>query len=103
MPIIVQEEIERVCDLRVNIFGSELFACKVEPKHPIAKVDSSFDVTAVWEPVMLPLAHKLHTLMELLKLASVKRSRHRFASSRWHPILTAGAQERHETPIGEPS
>src|SRR6516164_11591599 len=32
--------------------------------------------------------------------SSVNRSRHRFASSRWHPILTTGAQERHETPTG---
>jgi hypothetical protein len=29
-------------------------------------------------------------------VSSGKRSRHRFASSRWHPILTPGAQERHE-------
>ena len=33
----------------------------------------------------------------------VKRSRHRFASSRWHPVLTPGARERHEAPTGEPS
>src|ERR1700756_1841879 len=38
-----------------------------------------------------------------VSVSSVKRSRHRFASSRWHPVLTPGAQERHETPTGEPS
>src|SRR4051812_47076411 len=38
-----------------------------------------------------------------VSVSSVKRSRHRFASSRWHPILTPGAQERHEAPTGEPS
>jgi hypothetical protein len=27
----------------------------------------------------------------------VKRSRYRFASSHWYPVLTPGAQERHET------
>src|SRR6266446_9795366 len=35
-----------------------------------------------------------------VSVSSVKRSRHRFASSRWHPVLTPGAQERHETPTG---
>src|SRR6266403_493571 len=30
-----------------------------------------------------------------LSVSSVKSSRHRFASSRWHPDLTPGAQERH--------
>src|SRR2546421_10220296 len=29
-----------------------------------------------------------------VSVSSVKRSRHRFASSRWHPVLTPGAQER---------
>jgi glutathione synthase/RimK-type ligase-like ATP-grasp enzyme len=69
-PIIVQEEIERICDVRVNIVASELFACKVVPRHPIATVDSRFDMTAVWEPLTLPpdVAHKLRALMELLKL-----------------------------------
>src|SRR5437667_11486370 len=38
-----------------------------------------------------------------VSVSSVKRSRHRFASSRWHPVLTPGAHERHETPTGEPS
>src|SRR5215472_3480640 len=38
-----------------------------------------------------------------VSVSSVKRNRHRFASSRWHPVLTPGAQERHETPTGEPS
>jgi hypothetical protein len=33
-----------------------------------------------------------------VSVSSVKRSRHRFASSRWHPVLTPGARERHETP-----
>lgn len=69
-PIVVQEEIERICDVRVNIVASELFASKVVPKHPIATVDSRFDMTAVWEPLTLPphVAHKLRALMELLKL-----------------------------------
>src|SRR5229473_3008555 len=33
-----------------------------------------------------------------VSVSSVKRSRHRFASSRWHPVLTPGAQEstRHQ-------
>src|SRR4029077_9589209 len=38
-----------------------------------------------------------------MSASSVKRSRHRFASSCCHPVLTPGAQERHETPTGEPS
>src|SRR5271170_2629137 len=43
------------------------------------------------------------TVLCHVSVSSVKRSRHRFASSRWHPVLTPGAQERHETPTGEPS
>src|SRR5437588_3450796 len=38
-----------------------------------------------------------------VSVSSVTRSRHRFASSRWHLVLTPGAQERHETPTGAPS
>src|SRR5438105_15419253 len=38
-----------------------------------------------------------------ISVSSVKRSHRRFASSRWHPVLTPGAPERHETPTGEPS
>ena len=69
-PIIVQEEIERSCDVRVNIFGSELFASKVEANHPVAAVDSRFDVTAMWEPMTLPreVEDKLRALMEILRL-----------------------------------
>lgn len=69
-PMIVQEEIERLCDIRVNIIGTELFAAKVSPKHPIATVDSRFDVTAVWEAMSLPneVTDKLYTLMRVLKL-----------------------------------
>src|SRR6516225_7055078 len=36
-----------------------------------------------------------------VSVSSVNRSRHRFASSRWHPVLTPEAEERHETPTGE--
>src|SRR3954447_9705694 len=32
-----------------------------------------------------------------VSVSSVKHSCHHFASSRWHPVLTPGAQERHET------
>jgi|SRR3990172_10159731 len=69
-PIIVQEEVPRAYDLRVNIFGAELFAAKVETTHPIAAVDSRFDVTAVWQPATIPpvVASKLHALMTRLKL-----------------------------------
>jgi glutathione synthase/RimK-type ligase-like ATP-grasp enzyme len=69
-PIIVQEEIQRACDVRVNIFASQVFACKVQPKHPIAAVDSRLDVTAIWEPLLLPpdVADKLRALLVLLKL-----------------------------------
>src|SRR4029077_12564162 len=36
-------------------------------------------------------------LCGMFPISSVKRSHHRFASSRWYPVLTPGAQERHET------
>src|SRR6516225_3789143 len=32
-----------------------------------------------------------------VSVSSVTRSRRRFASSRWHPVLAPRAQERHET------
>jgi hypothetical protein len=35
-----------------------------------------------------------------VSVSSVKHSRHLFASSRSHPVLTPGTQERHETPTG---
>src|SRR5437899_10506692 len=37
-----------------------------------------------------------------MSVSSVKRSRHRFAPSCWHPVLTPGAQERHGIATGEP-
>src|ERR1700722_12167555 len=37
-----------------------------------------------------------------VSVSSVKRSRHRCASSRWHPVIMPGAQERQETQTGEP-
>src|SRR4051812_47987853 len=33
------------------------------------------------------------TFLRHVSVSSVKRSRHRFASSRWHPVVTPGAQE----------
>src|SRR6266699_2799355 len=41
------------------------------------------------------------TFLRHVSVSSAKRSRHRFASSRWHPVHTPGAQERHETPTGD--
>src|SRR5215831_15684850 len=41
------------------------------------------------------------TFLGHVSVSSVQRSRHRFASSRWHPVLTLGAQERHETNWGD--
>src|SRR5215469_15948465 len=35
-----------------------------------------------------------------VSVSSVKCTRHGFASSRWHAVLTPGAQERHETNWG---
>jgi glutathione synthase/RimK-type ligase-like ATP-grasp enzyme len=69
-PIIVQEEVERSCDVRVNIFGDELFACRVEPRHAVAEIDSRFDITAVWEPCELPdeIRRPLFRLMASLGL-----------------------------------
>jgi glutathione synthase/RimK-type ligase-like ATP-grasp enzyme len=69
-PIIVQEEVERSCDVRVNIFGDELFACCVEPRHAVAEIDSRFDITAVWEPCELPdeIKRALFRLMATLGL-----------------------------------
>ncbi len=69
-PIIVQEKIERDCDVRINIFGDQVFAAKVEPRHPIAEVDSRFDITAIWEPITLPseIQAKVILLLSVLGL-----------------------------------
>jgi hypothetical protein len=64
-PMIVQEEIESSWDFRVNIFGTEVFACKIDPQHPVAEVDSRFDVTAIWEAGSLP-SHVIEGLLRLM-------------------------------------
>jgi MvdD pre-ATP grasp domain len=69
-PMIVQEKIDKGVDVRVNIFGSAVYACEVESSFPQAELDWRIDVTARWYPHPLPkeVASKLIGLLRALKL-----------------------------------
>ena len=69
-PVIVQERIEKGVDVRVNIFGSAVYACEVETSFPQAELDWRIDVTARWYEHQLPkdVASKLIRLLRALKL-----------------------------------
>jgi hypothetical protein len=53
-PIIVQEMIEKRRDVRVNIFGSSVFAAEVTTHRPEASLDWRLDLTASWSEHALP-------------------------------------------------
>jgi hypothetical protein len=63
-------------------------------RRPVIVHDEDVPVTA--QEVLMRSARVIPTL-ERPGHRHRPRSRHRFASSRWHPVLTPGAQERHET------
>ena len=69
-PLIVQERIEKGKDIRVNIFGSDVFAAKVTTHVTHADLDWRVDLTAKWEPHSLPqpIIKKLQSLVQLLGL-----------------------------------
>jgi len=69
-PIIVQQKIEKGKDIRVNIFGTEVFAATVKTRIPAAELDWRLDLTAEWEPHTLPdaLSERLIRLLRLLGL-----------------------------------
>jgi hypothetical protein len=69
-PVIVQERIEKGVDVRVNIFGSTVYACEVKTSFPQAELDWRIDVTARWYEHQLPkdVASKLIRLLRALKL-----------------------------------
>jgi glutathione synthase/RimK-type ligase-like ATP-grasp enzyme len=71
-PIIVQEKIDKGVDVRVNIFGEDVFAAEVTTHIADADLDWRIDMTAKWEPHCLPEATstKLRSLLDKLGLQS---------------------------------
>ncbi len=69
-PMIVQEKIEKGVDVRVNIFGSQVFACEVDSAVPEAQLDWRLDLTAQWRAHDLPtaLGDRLVDLLRVLGL-----------------------------------
>jgi glutathione synthase/RimK-type ligase-like ATP-grasp enzyme len=71
-PIIVQEKIDKGVDVRVNIFGKDVFAAEVTTNIADADLDWRIDMTAKWEPHCLPepISSKLRLLLNRLGLQS---------------------------------
>lgn len=69
-PLIVQEKIEKGSDIRVNIFGDEVFAADVTTHVSEADLDWRVDQTAEWHHHDLPsrVAKKLVLLLRALGL-----------------------------------
>jgi len=69
-PIIVQEKIEKLRDVRVTIFGETVFAASVRVNLPQAELDWRLDLTASWETHDIPedLGRKLISLLRSLGL-----------------------------------
>lgn len=69
-PMIVQEKIAKGVDVRVNIFGTAVFACEFDSSIPEAQLDWRLDLTARWRPHELPaaLGDRLVTLLRALDL-----------------------------------
>jgi hypothetical protein len=69
-PIIVQERIEKGCDVRVNVFGERVFAASVATHIPQAELDWRLDMLAAWSEHKLPdeVSQKLLLLVRSLGL-----------------------------------
>jgi glutathione synthase/RimK-type ligase-like ATP-grasp enzyme len=69
-PIIVQERIEKGCDVRVNVFGQRVFAASVTTHIPQAELDWRLDILAAWSEHKIPddISEKLILLVETLGL-----------------------------------
>ena len=69
-PVIVQERIEKGCDVRVNIFGEQVFAASVTTHIPQAELDWRLDLLAAWSEHKIPdeISEKLVLLMRTLGL-----------------------------------
>ena len=69
-PIIVQEKIDKDRDIRVNIFGDEIFPSQVYTRHASAELDWRVDLTAQWSAHALPaeVVSALRRLMSALGL-----------------------------------
>jgi glutathione synthase/RimK-type ligase-like ATP-grasp enzyme len=69
-PIIVQEKIELLKDVRVNIFGENVFAAEVTRRRPEADVDWRMDLTATWAHHTLPenICSRLRRVLAVLGL-----------------------------------
>lgn len=69
-PIIVQEEIKRRFDLRISIFGDEVFAAAIDPKSDLSTIDWRLDKSTGWEEYTLSseLKSQLLTFMRRMRL-----------------------------------
>jgi len=69
-PIIVQERIEKGVDVRVNVFGADVFAASVQTRMSAAELDWRLDLSATWKDHVLPteIADKLRQLIKRLDL-----------------------------------
>ena len=69
-PMIVQERIEKGCDVRVNVFGEQAFAASVTTHIPQAELDWRLDMLATWSEHKIPedVSEKLLLLVRTLGL-----------------------------------
>jgi glutathione synthase/RimK-type ligase-like ATP-grasp enzyme len=69
-PIIVQEKIDKGLDIRVNVFGDQVFAASVTTRAPHAELDWRLDLTATWQEHTLPgeICDQLTLLLRKLRL-----------------------------------
>jgi glutathione synthase/RimK-type ligase-like ATP-grasp enzyme len=69
-PIIVQEKVEKLRDIRVTIFGEKLFAASICINLPLGEIDWRLDLTAQWEKYEIPadIAQKLIDVLRALGL-----------------------------------
>jgi glutathione synthase/RimK-type ligase-like ATP-grasp enzyme len=53
-PLIVQEEIAREVDVRVNVIGNAVFAAELRPDNHLARIDWRMDLSSQWQRHKLP-------------------------------------------------
>lgn len=70
-PVILQEKIEKGSDIRINIFGSRVFAAEVTTYRDEADLDWRLDLTAKWNMHYLPdsISSKLLEFLRYLNLS----------------------------------
>jgi len=69
-PVIVQELVPKGIDVRINVFGREVYAAEVAADDSVAAIDWRLDPMAVWTPHDLPseLVEKIYKFMCAMRL-----------------------------------